>query len=294
MHQDEIIRRLFIDDFLTASKYLNAAVKGYQINLESYATYPSKKEASEAKDFDTISLKDAYESALNEAWLVGREYNLCLWISSHSSNIEDLSFMGGSSSRSVGDFIFLARDGKRDFLETALKNDFLIPSSTTRAEIKHKLESLKVDTDEPILLANYNNWVLGVVPQSVRTEYESLLSNQSSAPQKTVIQNSTPTLIQDNSKTILQEEDTGIAIGSDELNRELQAKKIGISLDAFRVLEKLDRFNGELFTPSSVAQQKPFGKKGDNSSSKIKYFLDELVIANLLIRDGEKYKTPDS
>ena len=290
MRKSSEIRRLFLDDFLTASKYLNAAVKGYQINLETFATYSSKREAESCNDFDTISMKDAYESALNEAWLVGREYNLCLWVSSHSSNIEDLSFITSSSTRSVGDFIFLAKDGKRDFLEGALKNDSLVPSYDKRVELKQMLGNLKVNSQEPIMLANLENWILGVVPNSIRAEYESLLSettNVNTSTQETKIQ-AQNTVIQ-SQQNIVSNDDTTITIDSEELNKDFKARQLNISIDALVVFEKLDKFNGDSFTPRDVVRMKPFGKIGDNSTSKIKYYLEELAIAKLLNCHGEKY-----
>lgn len=285
MHQDGVILRLFIDDFLTASKYLNAAVKGYQINLESYAVYPSKKEASEVEDFDTISLKDAYESALNEAWLVGREYNLCLWISSHSSNIEDLSFMGSSTSRSVGDFIFLAKSDKRDFLETALKNDFLIPSSTRRGEIREQLDNLKVESREPILLANYNNWVLGIVPNTVLSEYQSLLNSTQQQPPTITL---APTVIQQEQNIVLQAEDCTPCENSEDLSQELIANRMGLSLEALKVLDKLKTFENPV-PIRDIVRKRPFGNS-DSKTDKVKYYLDELVIKKLVLteKDGER------
>ncbi|RUT02725.1 hypothetical protein DSM106972_056450 [Dulcicalothrix desertica PCC 7102] len=166
------ISRLFLDDFLTMQKYLETGTKGKFINPENYAVFDSKKEASEAS-FDCLPLYEHLMTLLNEYWLVGREYNSAVFVSSHSSNVQDLPFMGSASARSVGDMIFLAKNGKREFIELALGNNFLISDNGKRSLLKSQLDSIDVATDEPIVLGNYNNWTLGVVPSSVYAEYQN-------------------------------------------------------------------------------------------------------------------------
>ncbi|MHC5833693.1 MAG: hypothetical protein ACYT04_000000101285, partial [Nostoc sp.] len=48
---------------------------------------------------------------------------------------------------------------------------FLVSSSQKRSELKILLDSLVFGT-EPLILANNNNWVLGVVPNSIHAEYQ--------------------------------------------------------------------------------------------------------------------------
>ena len=243
MCSSDKISRLFLDDYLTAQKYFATGLKGSYVDLETFKAFDSKKEATEAGYFDCVQLKDAFETALNEFWLVGREYNSCVWVSSHSSNVEDLPFMGSSDARSVGDFILLAKDKKRDFIENALNNHYLITDSAKRAALKQQLNNIKLDSQEPIVLANYNNWTLGIVPSEVRSEYETLknsvkpttdLSKSSSSP--TVIQGSAPTTIQEDSDTskILSKlfsnlkyaETSNLAEALKKLNPEMSAKQL--------------------------------------------------------------------
>lgn len=119
-----------------------------------------------------MPLAGHFHATLNEAWLVGREYNLCLWVSSHSPNIDTLPFCGSRDSRSVGDIIFLAKNNKREFLEMSLSNAHLISNAAKRAELKAALDALD-SGNEPIILANNNNWVLGIVPDSIYAEYQT-------------------------------------------------------------------------------------------------------------------------
>ncbi|NJM19902.1 MAG: hypothetical protein HC907_14995 [Richelia sp. SM1_7_0] len=284
MGASEKVSRLFLDDYLTTQKYFATGLKGCYVDLETFSTFDSKKEANESGSPDAVLLKDAFETALNEAWLVGREYNLCLWVSSHSSNVEDLPFMGSSDARSVGDFILLAKDSKRDFINNALNNQFLISESKKRTELKQQLESIKLDSQEPIILANYNNWTLGIVPQDVRVEYESLKTST----QETVIQPSVITELHSESSTFLQSDDSAACEDSQELNQELQAAQLKISIEAFKVLNKLKTFQ-EPTAIREIVRKRPFGRE-ESKVDKIKYYLDELVIAELVLvsQEGDK------
>ncbi|MGB3652089.1 MAG: hypothetical protein WBA41_12870 [Rivularia sp. (in: cyanobacteria)] len=281
MCSDGSVSRLFLDDYLTSQKYLAAGVKGAYIDLETYAIFDSKKEANEANSVDAISLKDALDTALNEAWLVGREYNLSLWVSSHSSNVDDLPFMGSSDARSVGDFVLLAKDNKRDFINNALMNNYLIPDSNKRSQLKQQLDNVIVNSDEPLILANYNNWTLGVVPQSVRNEYEQMRS-------KTVIQPATKTKLQTEQPTVLQYEDAGTCEDAEELNIDLQAAQLKITVEAFKVLDKLKEFN-EPVPLREIQRKRPFGRK-NSTSKKLSYYLKELIIAELVIVNKDDSK----
>ena len=278
------INRLFIDDYLASQELFDSALGGTVIDLDTYATYPNQKEANEAGSFDAIPLKAALNARLNEYWTVGREFNSCLWVSSHSPNVEDLPFCGSASARSIGNFIILARDDNREFIELALSNAKLISDGGKRKELKAKLDSLKVTTGEPLTLANTNNWVLGIVPKTILEEYESLsVSTQNTVVQKPVQE----TVIQDNQDTVLQEDDTAISPDSEDLNKELKAANLGISKEALAVYDKLKAFEKGAKV-RDIVQSKPFGKV-KTPTSKVKYYLDELVIAELVIKtkDGD-------
>ena len=284
MGSSEKVSRLFLDDYLTAQKYFTAGLKGCYIDLETFSTFDTKKEATEAGSTDAVQLKDAFETALNEFWLVGREYNSCLWVSSHSSNVEDLPFMGSSDARSVGDFILLAKDSKRDFISNALNNQYLIPDNTKRAELRQQLDSIKLDSQEPIVLANYDNWTMGVVPSEVRTEYETLKTST----QDTVIQPVNKTELQIDSPTIFQSDDSIACEDSRELNQEFQAAQLGISFEALLVLDKLKSFR-EPTVIRDIVRKVPFGKN-DTTTEKVKYYLNELVIAELVLMNQDADK----
>ena len=154
------ITRVFLDDFLTMNLMLANALNNIWVDPFNYSI-------SDKRELGYISLGKHLNATLNEAWLAGREYNLCLWVSSHSPNLEALPFCGSPGSRSVGDFIFLAKNNKREFIELALSNAFLVSSSQKRSELKVLLDSL-VSGDEPLVLANNNNWVLGIVPNCIQ------------------------------------------------------------------------------------------------------------------------------
>jgi hypothetical protein len=158
------ITRIFLDDFLTMNLLLDNALKNVWIDPGSYVI-------SEKKELGLVPLAGHLQATLNEAWLVGREYNLCLWVSSHSPNLDALPFCGSRDSRSVGDIIFLAKNSKREFIELALSNAHLISSGAKRTELKTLLDGLD-SGDEPLILANNNNWVLGVVPNYIYAEYQ--------------------------------------------------------------------------------------------------------------------------
>ena len=290
MDEDGTISRLFLDDYLAAQELFDSSLGGTVIDLDTYATYPNQKEANESGSVDAVPLKAALTARLKEYWTVGREFNSCLWVSSHSPNVEDLPFCGSSSARSIGNFIILARDDNREFIELALANAKLISDGGKRKELKAKLDSLKVTTGEPITLANTNNWALGIVPKTVLEEYESL----STSTQKTVIQKPVQeTVIQDNQDTVLQEIDTTATPDSDELNKELKAASLGITKEAYMLLEII-KGKQEGYTARELAGKYPLGR--DNSKvSAIKYYLKELIICELAIitkvGKAEKYQS---
>lgn len=172
MHHDGNVKRLFLDDFLTMIGKLENACKGLFINPSNYRVYMDSKEKKDAGDFDAISLYDCLLDALNEAWLVGREFNLSLWVSSHSSNVESLPFAKSRDARAVGDLIFLAKNNQREFIEQALNNPNLIGNNTKRQQLKSVFDGFAASSNEPWVLAKYNNWSLGIVSSEVREEYE--------------------------------------------------------------------------------------------------------------------------
>ena len=189
--------------------------------------------------------------------------------------------MGSSDARSVGDFILLAKDNKRDFINNALMNNYLIPDSNKRSQLKQQLDNVAVDSNEPLILANYNNWTLGVVPQAVRNEYEQMRG-------KTAIQPAAKTKLQIEQPTVLQPDDTSPCEDVEELNIDLQAAQLKISVDAFKVLAKLKEFN-EPVPFREILRKRPFGRN-DSTSKKVNYYLNELIIAELVVvnNDGDK------
>jgi hypothetical protein len=279
MTKNKYVNRLFIDDYLSAQKIFKNSLKGMFIDIETFKLYDSKTDAKDSGASEYVPAYDHLITSLNQLWLVGREYNSCLHVSSHSVNVEDLEFVSSASARSVGDFIFLAKNDKREFIELALKNDCLISDANRRTAIKEQLNLLSVTTGEPIILTNQNNWSLGVVPKSIRGEYESLISNRVDTQPK---ENAAATTLQ------IDSDDTTADTESDDLLREWKAAKLGISKDEFTLLIKIQKLNKNV-TIREIVQSKPYGRDG-NSTSKIKYYLDELIIKELLLKDGDTYK----
>jgi hypothetical protein len=165
--QDGCIKRLFLDDFLTMNEIFKAALGGLFVNPTTFDVVLSKKE-----DIDAQPMLPTLYAALNKLWLVGRQNNAALWVSSHSSNVDALPFVGSRESRSVGDIIFLARNDKREFIEQAINNPNLIGDNTRRQEIKALLNSVEPEVEEPLVLANFNNWTFGIVSNEVYQEYQ--------------------------------------------------------------------------------------------------------------------------
>ena len=290
MDEGGTINRLFIDDYLATQELFNSALGNTVIDLDTYATYPNQKDANEAGSVDAVPLKAALNARLNEYWTVGREFNSCLWVSSHSPNVEDLPFCGSASARSIGNFIILARDDNREFIELALSNAKLISDGGKRKELKTKLDNLKITSGEPLTLANTNNWVLGIVPKTILEEYESL----STSTQPTVIQKPVQeTVIQSNQDTVLQDIDNTATPDSEELNKELKAASLGISKEAYILLEII-KSKPDGYTAREIASRYPFGKYNSKVSA-IKYYLKELVMCELAIisKNGkaEKYQS---
>lgn len=279
MDSSEYVSRLFLDDYLAMQEVFDKALGSTVIDLETGAIFPNQKEANACENYDTVPLKAAVSMRLKELWTVGREFNSALWVSSHSPNVEDLPFCGSASARSVGKFIILTTDDNREFIELALANDKLINNKETRDSLKAILKGLTVKTGEPLVLANHANWTLGIASRAIREEYEVL----EASIKKTVIQHpAQETVIQQKQETVLQEEDTAISPDSEELNKELKAASLGISKEALMVFEKLKSFE-QGAKVRDLVHSKPFGKI-KTPTSKVKYYLDELVIAELVIR----------
>jgi hypothetical protein len=179
------VRRLFLDDFLTMNKKFSAALKGLWVNPLTLAVTTGRGD-----DPDAQPLLETLEAELNNLWLVGREYNSALWVSSHSPNVDALPFVGSKDSRSVGQIVFLCKSDKRDFIEGSLNNPNLIPSNTKRALLKQTLDSLQGVVDERIVLSNDDNWTLGIVPSSINQEYKNyrILWGSTMAPDLPVIE----------------------------------------------------------------------------------------------------------
>ncbi|NJL11392.1 MAG: hypothetical protein HC908_18005 [Calothrix sp. SM1_7_51] len=169
------VKRLFLDDYLTMEKIFSG-ISSIQINPDTYRVYPDRKAAIAEEDIDAQPLTKLLNTRLNEAWLVGREFNLALYVSSHSSNVEGLPFIGSREARAVGDLIFLAKSDKREFIEQALINPNLIADANKRNELKALLNAQNLNSTEPLILSNFNNGTLGIVPDSVYEEYQNYRS----------------------------------------------------------------------------------------------------------------------
>ncbi|MBW4603934.1 MAG: hypothetical protein KME29_31310 [Calothrix sp. FI2-JRJ7] len=168
MHNHGQVRRLFLDDYLTMNKILQVSLSGIFINPQTFEYFTDRKEDPEA-----VPAVKLLEASLNEIWLVGREYDSAVWVSSHSSNIDTLPFVGSRDSRGVGQLIYLSTTDKREFLYNALTNNNLLADNKKRETLLNQLESLGNIGDERLVLANHDNWTLGVVPQTLHTEYQN-------------------------------------------------------------------------------------------------------------------------
>jgi hypothetical protein len=308
------VSRLFLDDFLTMQKYFETALKGKFIDPETCAVFDSRKEATEYTP-DSLPLHDHLLTLLNEYWLVGREYNSAVWVSSHSSNVKDLPFMGSASARSVGDMIFLAKNGKREFIEFALDNGSLIGDSEKRQSIKTQLDSIDVASDEPLVLANFNNWTLGIVPNSVYKEYQSYrkqweanaTTNLEAASTSKIETLPTPKNVpmflsevspkhieefeleeeeEDNESPLVE---TIEDIGHAKRFLETLAAKEPLTDEAQKIYTKIYKNNSGM-TIRELVQSKPFGKKGNNTTKAVVFYLGELTIGGYVVEDKGFYR----
>lgn len=85
--------------------------------------------------------------------------------------------------------------------------------------------------------------------------------------------------------TFQEKEDATIINDAGELNKDFEAAKLGISKDAYLILIKLQKANKPL-TARDVVRARPFGRN-DAPTAKIKYYLEELVLAKLAtVLDG--------
>jgi hypothetical protein len=304
------ISRLFLDDFLTMLKYFETGLKGKLIDPETFAVFDSKKEAVECQAFDAVSMYEHLLTLLNEYWLVGREYNSAVWVSSHSSNVQDLPFMGSASARSVGDLLFLAKNGKREFIELALGNNFLISDNKKRQALKLQLDEINVESDEPIVLGNYNNWTLGIVSQEISKEYQAYRKVWESAsvatseiqdkPQE-IIRETPPKFIPkvNTSKFIHEleieedDEENTLVETVEDVNHvrrflETLTNKEPLTVEAQKIYTKLMK-QGAAMTIRELTRATVLGKKGNNSAASIKFYLGELVLANLVTESNGAY-----
>ncbi|BAZ42381.1 hypothetical protein NIES4101_83500 [Calothrix sp. NIES-4101] len=309
------ISRLFLDDFLTMIKYFETGLKGKLVDPETFSVFDSRKEASESDCLDAVPMYDHMLTLLNEFWLVGREYNSAVWVSSHSSNVQDLPFMGSASARSVGDLIFLAKNGKREFIELALGNNFLISDNKKRQALKSQLDEISIESDEPIVLGNFNNWTLGIVSKEIYEEYQSFrkLWEVSSVPQveiQDIAPRNVPQVVRDIlpknipqvqqpkfvSEFQLEEEDEeNISVETvEDINHvrrflETLTDREPLTVEAQKIYTKLIKV-GKPMTIRELAQATVLGKKGNNSAASLKFYLGELMLANLVKESNGFYR----
>lgn len=272
MGVDKSVRRLFLDDFLTMNEYFDAGLSGCYINPKSYEVFTSKKEDPDAQPL----LKTLY-TALNELWLVGRQYDAALWVSSHSSNVDALPFVGSRESRSVGDIIFLAKNDKREFIEQAVNNPNLIADNIKRQEIKAALNNVKPETNEPLVLANFNNWTFGVVPNDVHEEYQAFRQNWETP---------TPTVSSgEKLSDVIQGLEKSLEISDKDIEEPILQTTSELSDIAQRLLSFFD--NAKNKEPKSLADIKKKDELREYGDAKVVMALYELVAAGQVIFDGK-------
>ena len=210
---------------------------------------------------------------------MGREYNLCLWVSSHSPNLNALPFCGSRDSRSVGDIIFLAKNSKREFIELALSNANLISNGAKRSELKALLDGLDSGT-EPLILANNNNWVLGIVPNCNHAEYQTYRE------QCLEVVDATQNSIKVEQKTSIQQEDT-----RQQLERFLalpSAEPVNtpnLSIIASTILEIVKSGNPPVKF-DSIRKSRKWGDEAPITAT-VKEGIRELILLELIDGDNE-------
>lgn len=257
------ITRVFLDDFLTMNLMFDNALKNLWIDPDTYAVF-------DKKELGLIPLAGHLQATLNEAWLVGRQYNLCLWVSSHSPNLDALPFCGSSGSRSVGDLIFLAKNSKREFIELALSNAFLISSGKKRSELKALLDGMDSGT-EPLILANNNNWVLGIVPNSIHAEYETYRGQYLQAGEQKI-------LIQQNDQK--QQLERLFELPSSE-----RVRTLNLSLTASTILEIIKTGNPPVKF-DAIRKSRKWGNETPITAT-VKDGISELISLELIDGDNE-------
>ena len=109
----------------------------------------------------------------------------------------------------------------------------------------------------------------GFTPKSVTENSGEVLKDKTTSPTSLEV--------------VLREEDITECEDSEVLTKDFEAAKLGISRDAFLVLEKLKECK-EPTEAWKLANKRPFGgESSDNPTSKVKYYLDELVSKKLAL-----------
>ncbi|BAY27552.1 hypothetical protein NIES2100_73770 [Calothrix sp. NIES-2100] len=275
---DGYVKRLFIDDFLTANQYFQMSLKGKFINPRTLQIYFDKKTAIELEDNEAVPMIDCFYSSLNEAWLVGREYNLCLWVSSHSSNVDALPFVGSRESRSVGDLIFLAKNDKREFIEQAMNNPNLIGDNQKRQQLKQVFTTQVASDNEPWVLANFNNWRLGIVPKDIYEEYQAYRSTWFTASE--VISE-----LEDEERETLEQLFQMEVKDDDKRTDDDPKQSVRLSNDAELLLSYFN--NVKVKSPKSVKDLKDANKLRELNHQQLMKALAQLVAAEILDVDED-------
>lgn len=269
----ESISRLFLDDFLTMNEYFDTNLSGVYVNTTTYEVYYSKKEDPSAKPL----LKTLY-MALNEMWLVGRQYNAALWLSSHSSNVDALPFVGSRESRSVGALIFLAHNNKREFIEQTLNNLNLIADNNKRQQLKAMLDEVKPYIKEPLVLANYNNWTFGIVPSELHDEYQDFRAEWETLELITPPREKLSDIINGLEKSLEISE-------QEPVKKEEEFKNTNLSYLALRLLSFFN--NAKNKTPKGLADIKKKDDLREQGDIKLTIALTELVNTGHLVFDDK-------
>ena len=196
-HEENRVKRLFIDDFLTIWAEIEALFSGKYLNTIT-------KEFTTKKGTDTVAVTDWLISQLNAVFLIGRQSNDALWICSHSPNVEALPFVKDKSSRIAANLIFLARldpnnsNGNYEVIEANINNNHLISNDEKRNELKTILPGLIMfskESGEPIILTSHGasgGWELGLISKNIRVEYEQYRAEwESEVHSKSPVQSTT-------------------------------------------------------------------------------------------------------
>jgi hypothetical protein len=281
--KDNNIRRLFLDDFLTMNEVFKAALGGLLINPRTFEIVLTRKE-----DYDAQPLLPTLNTALNKLWLVGRQNNAALWVSSHSSNVDALPFVGSRESRDIGSTIFLAHSNKRYFIEQAINNANLIPDNTKRQVLKASLELIETNIEEPLVLANFNNWTLGIVSSEVYDEYQEFRKEWETTEPVLKPGEKLSDVIKSLEASLEASNETDKEDAIESKDKE-EIKEVEVEPKLSDIAQRLLSFfdNAKNKEPKSLADIKKKDELREYGDAKVAMALYELVVTRQVIFDGK-------